>query len=195
MIDPQLENKGMLETKRLRLREWTDADREPLASMNADPAVMEYFPSVLSREESDAMFDRVVAHFQKHQFGFWIMELPGIDPFAGILGLGIPRFESHFTPCIEIGWRIKPEYWGRGLAPEGARLCLDYGFHKLNQQQIVAMTTVDNRKSRRVMEKLGMHWDPADDFDHPLVPDGHRYVRHVLYRINRAEFLGTKPGA
>ena len=159
-----------LETPRLILRPWRDSDREPFARMNADPRVMEFFPACLSREQSDAIIDR--------NPGVLAAELRESGEFIGFIGLAVPTFESHFTPCVEIGWRIAAEHWGKGLATEGAREVLRHATGK-----IVSFTTERNFRSRRVMEKLGMIHDPADDFDHPRLPDGHPQRRHVLYRI------------
>src|SRR5947209_16593911 len=113
-----------LQTDRLLLRRWTEADRAPFAGLNSDPRVMEFFPGTLSRQESDARVDRIEAHFQEHGFGLWAVEIPGITPFAGFIGISIPGFEAHFTPCIEIGWRLAAAYWNQGYATEGARAVL-----------------------------------------------------------------------
>jgi RimJ/RimL family protein N-acetyltransferase len=168
-----------LVTPRLRLRRWLPEDREPFAALNADPQVMEHFPSMLSRMESDAAVDRVEAHFERHRFGFWAAEHAG--EFVGFIGLAVPRFETEFTPCVEIGWRLARPWWGRGLATEGARAALAFGFDTLGLDEIVAFTVPGNVRSRRVMEKLGMNY--AQDFEHPQVPEGHPMRRHVLYRL------------
>ncbi len=110
-----------LRTERLYLRRWRATDREPFAALNADPRVMEYFPAPLSPEESEALTSRIEGHFEQHGFGVWAVEIKGTAPFAGFIGLSIPRFEAHFTPCVEIGWRLASEYWGCGYATEGAR--------------------------------------------------------------------------
>ncbi|MCA9038122.1 MAG: GNAT family N-acetyltransferase [Planctomycetaceae bacterium] len=173
----------MLESYRVRLRQWRPEDRPRLAELNADPRVMEFFPSVMTAEESDAMFERIELHFRQHNFGYWAVELPGVSEFAGFVGLAVPRFEAHFTPCVEIGWRLGFGFWGKGYATEAARLALRYAFTSLNLQEVVSMTAVINQRSRRVMEKLKMIRDAVDDFDHPLVPENHRLRRHVLYRL------------
>jgi len=175
-----------LQTDRLRLRRWTEADRAPFASLNSDPRVMEFFPKVLSRQESDARADLIEAHFQEHGFGLWAVAIPGITPFAGFVGLSIPRFEASFTPCIEIGWRLAAEHWDRGYATEGARAALVFAFDALRVEEVVSFTVPANLRSRRVMEKIGMVHSPGDDFDHPLLPEGHPLRRHVLYRCRRA---------
>lgn len=172
-----------LRTDRLRLRRWLPADRGPFAALNADPRVMEHFPAALSREESDTLVARIEAHFDQHGFGLWAVEISNVTPFAGFVGLSVPRFEAHFTPCVEIGWRLAAEHWGCGYATEGARAALAFGFDVLGLGEIVSFTVPANLRSRRVMERIGMVHHPADDFDHPALPEGHRLRRHVLYRI------------
>lgn len=176
-----------IRTERLLLRPWIAADCEPFASMNADPQVREYFPALLSREESDASVARIEAHFAEHGYGFWAVEVPGIAPFIGMVGLAVMDFESHFTPCVEIGWRLAASDWGRGYATEAALASLAFGFEELHLDEIVAYTAVGNIRSRRVMERIGMSSDPVDDFDHPSVPDGHAFRKHVLYRVAREQ--------
>lgn len=182
MSDP-----AILHTERLLLRRWRASDHEPFAALNADPRVMEYFPSVLSRADSDAMVERIAESFARHGFGFWAVEVPGVTPFAGFVGISVPRFTAHFTPCVEIGWRLAPAYWSRGYASEGARAALRFGFDVAGLAEIVAFTVPANLRSRRVMEQIGMTRDPADDFDHPAVAEGHPLRRHVLYRIATRE--------
>ncbi len=172
-----------LVTERLLLREWRDGDAEPFARLNADPRVMEFFPATLTRAESDAMIGRARAHFARHGWGMWAAELRGTGEFIGYIWLNVPSFEAHFTPCVEIGWRLAAEHWNRGLATEGAREALRCGFGELGLREIVAFTAPGNMRSRRVMEKLGMRRDAAEDFDHPRMAEGHPLRRHVLYRI------------
>ena len=175
-----------LRTGRLRLRRWLPEDRDPFAAMNADPRVTEYLPTPLSREESDAFIERVEAHFEKHGFGLWAVEVIEDHRFAGYVGLMRPRFTAPFTPCVEVGWRLKPEHWGKGYATEGARAVIAYGFDVVKIPELLSWTVPANTRSRRVMEKSGMTRDPADDFDHPLLAPGHPLRPHVLYRIRRA---------
>ena len=172
-----------LHTERMILRPWRESDREPFALMNADPVVMEFFPDCLSRAESDQGLDRVEAHFREHGFGLFAVELRSEQTFIGFTGLSIPRFEAHFTPCVEIGWRLAKAHWGQGLATEAARAAIKYGFETMGLDEIVSFTVPANVRSRNVMEKLGMKHDPADDFDHPAIPEGHPLRRHVLYRL------------
>lgn len=176
----------VVETERLMLRTWKQTDREPFARMNADPRVMEFFPGVLSRPESDALADELQAHFRERGFTFFAAELRETGEFIGFTGLAEPSFEAHFTPCVEIGWRLASNYWGRGLATEAARAVLHHGLQKLRIAEIVAFTVPGNVRSRRVMEKIGMMRDAADDFEHPRLPEGHLLRRHVLYRARSA---------
>jgi RimJ/RimL family protein N-acetyltransferase len=167
----------------LILRAWRDEDLAPFAALNADPAVMEYYPATLSRAESDAFAARVRSEMAECGFGLWAVEVPDVAPFVGFTGLSAPRFTAHFTPCVEIGWRIAREHWGHGYAPEAARAALAHGFSALGLDEIVSFTAVNNARSRRVMEKLGMTHDLADDFDHPSLAPGDPLRRHVLYRM------------
>lgn len=174
-----------IRTERLHLRRWLPGDRLPFARLNRDPQVMEFFPSPLTRSESDALADRIEAHFEQFGFGLWAVEIPGITPFAGFVGLSVPRFEAPFTPCIEVGWRLDADHWNCGYATEGARAALVFAFRELQTDEIVSFTVPGNIRSRRVMEKVGMTLSEGDDFDHPSLADGHPLRRHVLYRIAR----------
>jgi ribosomal-protein-alanine N-acetyltransferase len=174
-----------IRTDRLRLRPWLLSDRMPFAALNADPQAMEHLPAVLSRQESDALATRIEIHFAQHGFGLWALEIPNVASFAGFVGLSVPSFEAHFTPCVEIGWRLAPAHWGRGYATEGARAVLTFGFQTPALGEIVSFTVPGNVRSRRVMERIGMVHDSADDFDHPALPEQHQFRRHVLYRIAR----------
>ena len=172
----------MIETERLRLRHWRDADREPFAQMNADPRVMQFIPRCLSRVESDALAGRIESKIEERGFGLYAAELRESSAFIGFIGLSVPGFQAHFTPCVEIGWRIAAEHWNRGLATEGARAVVCHAFDELHLASLVSFTAAQNLPSRRVMEKIGMTHDPSDDFDHPNLPEGHWLRRHVLYR-------------
>jgi RimJ/RimL family protein N-acetyltransferase len=174
---------GRLETDRLCLRRWRDGDRLPFAAMNADRRVMKYFPATLTSEESDAAVAKMEAHFEKHSFGLWAVEILETSQFAGFIGLSVPEFNAPFMPCVEIGWRLVVEHWGRGYATEGARAVLAFGFRSLELNEIVSFTSAANVRSRRVMERLGMVRNPADDFDHPAIEAEHPLRRHVLYRV------------
>jgi len=177
-----------LSTPRLLLRRWRADDREPFYRINSDPRVMLFFPACLTRPESNAGIDRMETHFTEHGFGLWAAELIETGELAGFIGLAVPRFTTHFTPCVEIGWRLGAQFWGRGLATEGAREAMRYGFEEARLSEIVSFTVPQNLRSVRVMEKLGMRRDRAGDFDHPLIAEGHPLRRHVLYRRRAAEY-------
>lgn len=187
---------AILKTQRLILRPWKQEDFEPLARLNADSRVMEYFPSIMSREESDQMALKLKSKLEEKGWGLWAVELLDSHEFIGFIGLNeltqasLPTF---FTPAVEIGWRLAFEHWGRGYATEGALASLQYGFETLKLPEIVSFTAVQNDRSRRVMERIGMHRDPQDDFDHPKLPEGHWLRRHVLYRLEAQEWRKKNP--
>jgi RimJ/RimL family protein N-acetyltransferase len=179
---------AFLKSRRLLLRRWRDEDAKGFARLSANPAVTEYLLPPRDRAESDALARRIKDHFAQYGFGFWAVELPGISSFIGMVGLARVSYEAHFTPAVEIGWRLDPAHWGNGYATEAAGLALDDGFGRLGLSEIVALTVPANSRSRRVMERLGMRRSEADDFDHPLVPDGHPLKRHVLYRLQSRQW-------
>jgi RimJ/RimL family protein N-acetyltransferase len=174
-----------IRTERLLLRRWRETDRLPFQKINADPRVMELMPELLSPEASDALIARIETHFEIHGFGLFAVERLEDTTLAGFIGLSVPEFEAPFMPAVEVGWRLAFESWGRGLATEGARAVVRYGFEDLALDNIVSFTVPANRRSRRVMEKLGLKHEPRDDFDHPGLPEGHPLRRHVLYRVAR----------
>jgi RimJ/RimL family protein N-acetyltransferase len=180
-----------LRTDRLVLRPWREDDLAPFAALNADPEVMRFFPGVLDRERSDQVAHRIAADIDERGWGLWAADIPGSAPFAGFIGLTPVDFEAPFTPAVEVGWRLARAHWGRGYAPEGARAALIYAFDTLRLSEVVSMTIPANLPSRRVMEKLGMHRDPADDFDHPRVATW-EHCRHVLYRLRRSDMGGEE---
>ncbi|MFT8736272.1 MAG: GNAT family N-acetyltransferase [Zymomonas mobilis] len=175
-------------TKRLQLREWRDADREPFAEISADPAVMEFLIPLQREKALGEWIDNQINHMQAHGFCFWAVERKEDGIFIGTVGLRKVGYEAFFTPAVEIGWRIARPFWGLGYAPEAAQACLQFGFDTLNLSEIIAITVPSNLKSRRVMSKLGMAYNPNEDFDHPLVPKGHYLRRHVLYRLLRDQW-------
>ena len=152
------------ETLRLRLRRWSDADLEPFAAFNADPVVMRCFPKTLDRNESDALAARWRNMFRERGFGMWAVEVKGGAPFIGFVGLSVPLYEAHFTPCVETGWVLGAPYWGKGYATEAATVALGFGFDVLGLAEIVAYTAAINRRSQAVMERLGMQRSTADAF-------------------------------
>ena len=175
----------MLETERLRLRNWQPSDREPFAQINADPRVMEFLPKRLTREESDAMVERIESHFREKGFGLYAVELREGGRFIGYVGLHTPTFTAHFTPCVEIGWRLANDSWGRGLATEGALAVVRYAFENIGLDEIVSFTVPVNLRSIRVMEKIGMTRDADGDFEHPNLPEAHPLRRHVLFHLRK----------
>jgi RimJ/RimL family protein N-acetyltransferase len=178
----------VLHTPRLTLRPWRDDDVAAFAAMFADPAVMEFLMPVTDKVAIEAIVGRVRAHFDQHGFGWWAAELRKTGAFVGFVGLSYIPFEAHFTPAVEIGWRLAGAYWGQGYATEGARASLAAAFTRLGLAEIVAITVPANARSWRVMERIGMTHDPTDDFDHPRLAEGDPLRRHVLYRIGRAQW-------
>jgi len=181
-----------VETSRLILREWRDSDVAPFAKMNADPRVMQHFPSTLSYEESAQMVKRIKAHFDEHGFGLWAVEVNEQKQFAGFIGLSVPQFTAHFTPCVEIGWRLDVPFWNQGYASEGARAALEFGFTQCHLDEIVSFTVPANVASRRVMKNIGMSY--KEQFDHPALAEDDPLRRHVLYRITKMERDALLPG-
>jgi RimJ/RimL family protein N-acetyltransferase len=172
-----------LRTNRLLLRRWQASDRAPFAELNADPEVMRYFRGTLDREASDAFVDRIEKAFDELGYGLWAVEVLATGRFIGFTGLALHTFEAHFTPAVEVGWRLARSAWGHGYATEAARAAVDFGFDTVGLDEIVSMTTETNLRSRAVMERIGMTRRPADDFEHPSLPEGHPLRPHVLYRI------------
>ncbi len=172
-----------LRTDRLVLRRWRPEDLEPFAALNADREVMARFPSTLDRAASDALAETADAHFDEHGFGLWAVEVAGTGQFVGFTGLSVPRFTAHFSPAVEVGWRLARAAWGHGYATEAATATLDDAFGRVGLAEVVSFTSLGNERSRAVMRRLGMTRDPADDFDHPSLPACHWLRRHVLYRL------------
>jgi RimJ/RimL family protein N-acetyltransferase len=181
----------MKTAERVLLRQWRATDLQAFAALNADPRVMEFMPSPLTSAESDAMAERIASTIERDGFGLWAVEVPGVAEFVGFVGLNRPNFDAHFTPCVEIGWRLAYEFWGRGYAAEAARAALQYGFEQLPLEEIVSFTTVPNKRSRRLMGRLGMTRSTADDFDHPNLPEGHALRPHVLYRLRQSQWCNS----
>jgi RimJ/RimL family protein N-acetyltransferase len=173
-----------LTTGRLRLRQWRDGDWPELRRMNADPEVMRYFLRTLTDAESRALFEKIKSRMEENGWGMWAAEVLDSGRFIGFVGLNRPDFDAPFVPCVEIGWRLVYWSWGRGYATEAALKCLDFAFRTAGLTEVVSFTAKINLASRRVMEKIGMTRDPADDFDHPSVPPGHPLNPHVLYRVS-----------
>jgi ribosomal-protein-alanine N-acetyltransferase len=174
-------------TRRLLLRQWCEEDLAPFAALNGDPEVMRYFPATLTRAESDELARHI------HGWGLWAVEVGGGPAFIGFVGLNRVRFEAHFTPAIEIGWRLDRPYWGHGYATEAAAAGLSFAFDVLECPEVVSFASLLNERSMRVMRRLGMSRDPAEDFDHPALADG-PLRRHALYRISRERWARERLG-
>jgi len=173
-----------LRGERVLLRGWEPDDLAPFAAMNADPRVMEHYPAPLTRAESDAFVrERIAKQFAELGFGLWAVEVFGVAPLVGYVGLSVHTFDADFTPCVEIGWRLAFEHWGKGYATEAARVAIAFGFGEAGLDEIVSFTTPANRRSIAVMKRLEMKH--AGEFEHPRLPPGHRLRRHVLYRLAR----------
>jgi len=184
----------ILATSRLILRRWQSADLEPFADLNADPVVMEYLPSPLTREESDEFVDRIEWTFEEEGFGLWALEHRVTGQFLGFAGLWPARFEAHFTPAIEVGWRLARDHWGNGYATEAARAAMSHGFTQLGIEEIVSFTALGNVRSARVMERLGMSRRASEDFDHPALEVVSPLRRHALYRMKTDTWASINPG-
>ena len=185
----------LLSTERLYLRGWRDEDRDLYAAINSDPQVREFFPELLTREQSDAQIAVFEDHFAAHGFGMWALELRETGALIGFTGMDLATYDAHFAPAVEIGWRLARSAWGHGYASEAAREVLRYGFDELELEEIVACTTPANLRSRAVMERLAMTRDPGEDFDHPEVAAGHPLCRHVLYRLSAARWRALESPA
>jgi RimJ/RimL family protein N-acetyltransferase len=177
-----------LETDQLLLRQWKPTDRELFTKLNADPKVMEFFPNVLSREESDAMADRLQTLIEQQGWDLWAVEIKNTHQFIGYVGLHVPTYELPFNPCVEVGWRLAYEHWGQGYAPEAALVAIKFGFESLNLVEVVSFTALHNLRSQRVMEKIGMQRSP-ETFQHPNVPTESTLRKHCLYRLSRNNWL------
>jgi len=177
-----------IKTERLILRPWQEEDIKPIATLNADPCVMEFFPKTLTPSESDHLARRIAAQLAAKGWGLWAVGVMDSAPFIGLIGIEKVPFSAPFTPAIEIGWRLAHPFWGRGYATEGALASLRYGFETLGLSEIVSFTPVDNHRSRKVMEKTGMHRNLGDDFDHPKLLKEDRLQRHVLYRLSARQW-------
>ena len=177
----------LIKTPRLTIRGWQDSDLMPFAELCGDPHAMRYFPNTLSVSETQTLIDRICESIVENGFGFWAAELSDTREFIGFIGIHKLDEAYHFAPGVEIGWRLKQQFWGKGLAPEGAAAVLDYAFNQLNLDEVVALTAVQNTPSQRVMQKLGMI-DTGQNFNHPKLDSNHNLAEHVLYRISRKDF-------
>lgn len=180
-----------LDTPRLQLRQWRTDDRAPFAAMNADAQVMEFFPQLLTQEQSNALAKRLADGIDEHGWGFWAVQAPGISPFIGFVGLAPVKIDVSFAPCVEIGWRLARPFWGKGYATEAAGAALQVAFEFLGLEDLVAFTAAGNCRSQALMRRLGMRHD-GEFFDHPGVAAGHALRRHVLYRLTRRDWAAHR---
>ncbi len=178
----------ILETDRLLLRTWTTEDLDPFAKMNRDPRVMEFFPSTQTYKQTAETMKRFRQHFDDHGYSLYPVIIKATNEFIGFTGLLTVDFKAHFTPAVEIGWRLFQPHWGKGYAPEAARSVLALAFNQLKLSEIVSFATKDNARSRRVMEKIDMSYNIADDFEHPKLPEGSPLRHHVLYRKQKTHW-------
>ncbi|KHD08019.1 GCN5 family acetyltransferase [Candidatus Thiomargarita nelsonii] len=181
-----------LKTNQLLLRQWQKEDFPLFAKINYDSVVMEYYPSVLSEDESNAMAHKFESLISERSWGFWAVELIDENKFIGFVGLHKPTYELPVTPCIEIGWRLAKEYWGKGYATEAARVALKFAFEELGLNEVYSFTSVSNKKSWSVMVRLGMQ-NTGANFEHPIIPESHPLREHVLYKITKAQWKNTVP--
>jgi RimJ/RimL family protein N-acetyltransferase len=174
-------------TPRLAFRVWRDVHRPAFAAMNCDAVVMRYFPALQTTEQSNASVDAWLAHFAQHGWGNWAVELIETGEFIGFIGLNVPRRQLPFSPCVEVGWRLKRSAWGNGFATEGAKACLRLGFEQLDLEEVVSFTALLNTPSIAVMRRIGMKNAKAD-FEHPAVPEGNALRPHCLYKLTRSQW-------
>ena len=177
-----------LKTERLLLRQWRSEDYTAFSKMNEEPDVMEFYPATLTQKESDAMADKIKNLIEKNGWGFWAVELIDESQFIGFVGLYEPAYILPVTPCVEIGWRLDKNYWGKGYATEAAMAALNFGFSELDLKEIFSFTSINNFKSRAVMERLNMY-NTNQNFEHPIIPENNPLREHVLYKIDKDDWL------
>ncbi|GHB27188.1 N-acetyltransferase [Pseudovibrio japonicus] len=196
MVDDVADKSLRFETERLILRKWEERDLDGLVEMNADPLVMEFFPSVMSRQDSERMFERLMFKQEKHGFGTCVVEARDSGRFLGFCGLNVPTNPKPlpFGPCVAIGWGLIPDVWGKGIVQEASRVWLRFGFETLRLEEIVSFAAAANWRSEKVMQRLGMVRDASEDFDHPLIEEGHPLRRHFLYRLSKEKYLEFENG-
>jgi RimJ/RimL family protein N-acetyltransferase len=182
----------MINTPRLKLRQWQADDYAPFAAMNADPIVMEYFPALLTTDQSNAMADKIQAKITDQGWGLWAVEILETGAFAGFVGLNRPGYPLPCSPCVEVGWRLDKAFWGKGYATEAGNAALEFAFNTLRLDEVVSFTAVPNVRSQAVMQRLGMT-NTGQNFEHPMVPEGDRLREHVLYKLDRSQWLEKKP--
>jgi RimJ/RimL family protein N-acetyltransferase len=183
-------DRAMIETDRLLMRRWLASDLDPFTALNSDPEVMRHVGGTLDRDQTAALIRRIESHFDTYGFGLWAVEHRRDASLIGFVGLHNVDFDAPFAPAVEVAWRLARAAWGHGYATEAARAALEFAFGAERMDEVVSFTVPDNTRSRAVMERIGLVRDPAGDFDHQNLPEGHPLRRHVLYRIDRARWLG-----
>lgn len=179
----------IIETKRLILRTWEKEDNEPYYQINQDKKVTEFLLGALSMEQVNEFITAKNQQYNTRGYTCWAAILKETNQLIGFIGLNYTDWESHFTPAVEVGWRLGSQYWGKGFATEGALASLDFGFKQCNLDEIVSFTVPANLRSIRVMEKIGLQRDLAGDFLHPKLPEGHPLLQHILYRLRKTAYL------
>lgn len=192
LVLPTFPSPVELRTSRLLLRQWKDSDADPWAAMNADPKVRQYFPKVLAREDALGEMDRIRAGIAQRGWGMWAMEIPGVMPFAGFVGINAPGFPAPWQPAVEIGWRLPVDAWGKGYATEAAEASLYFAFEHLRLPQVIALSVVPNKPSHAVMERLGMKRWHGVEFDHPRVPADWHLKRHIVHLMTRKTWTARR---
>lgn len=177
-----------IETERLHLRNWKEEDLGPFAELNRDPRVMEFFPEMLIRAESDAFVTKIKQELSAKKYGLWAVEIKESQTFIGFVGLHEVSFKAEFTPAVEIGWRLAYDHWGKGYAYEAAAKVLEYGLEFLSE--IISFTATQNLRSQKLMKKLGM--TKQGEFMHPNLPEDHPLARHVFFRIESSRNRGDE---
>lgn len=181
----------ILETERLRLRTWKEGDKQALITISQDPEVMQHFPSIPSNDDVKNLFDKINQHQKDKGYSLYAVELKSTADFIGFVGLLTVGYQAHFTPAVEIGWRIAKAYWNKGYATEAAKAVLKKAFFDFKLHEIVSFTTTTNLASQRVMQKIGLHHSTHDDFDHPRIDKNNPLCRHVLYRLSKKDYLAS----
>lgn len=182
-----MENIIELKTERLLLRQWQLDDYPLFAKMNADPIVMEFYPELLNSDASNLMASKLESLIADRSWGLWAVELLDQSQFIGFVGLHEPHYDLPMTPCVEIGWRLSKDSWGKGYATEAAKAALDFAFQRLELEEVYSFTSVVNFKSEAVMKRLGMK-NLLKNFNHPIVPVGHNLSEHVLYKMTKEQW-------
>ncbi len=182
-----MEKKYLFKSERLGFRNWIEGDKIPFYKMNSDQEVMKYFPKTLSKEESDHLVERLSNHFIEFNFTFFAVDELKTGKFIGFIGMVHSKFDAHFTPCVEIGWRLQQESWNNGFATEGALKCLQYAWKNFNFENIYSITALKNSPSENVMQKIGM--ERQGTFEHSLIKEGHWLKTELYYKISNPNVL------